>query len=109
MILSIFLNISLSMIQIIGTLDINATGIHEFRGILSEIESGEWKSSKVSLDEYKASAENQFKKNERISIRISEFDLKSIQKRAISEGMPYQTLITSLIHKYVTGKLLEVK
>ncbi len=78
-------------------------------GILSEIESGEWKSSKNTLGKYKASAEKHFKKNERISIRISEFDLKSIQKRAISEGMPYQTLITSLIHKYVTGQIIEVK
>ncbi|HLO42857.1 MAG TPA: hypothetical protein VK175_00915 [Leadbetterella sp.] len=77
--------------------------------ILGEIENGEWKSSKENLDGYKTSAENHFKKNERISIRISEFDLISVQKKAISEGMPYQTLITSLIHKYVTGKLVEVK
>ena len=77
--------------------------------ILSEIEAGEWTSNKDLLTQYKASAENHFKKNERISIRISEFDLKSIQKKAISEGMPYQTLITSLIHKYVTGQIVEVK
>jgi predicted DNA binding CopG/RHH family protein len=77
--------------------------------ILNEIEKGEWLSNKNDLSQYKISAENHFKKNERISLRISEFDLKSIQKKAISQGMPYQTLITSLIHKYVTGQIVEVK
>jgi len=48
-----------------------------------------------------------FLKNKRINIRISQKDLESIQRKALEEGIPYQTLIASLIHKYMAGKLLE--
>lgn len=48
-----------------------------------------------------------FLKNKRINIRISQRDLEYIQRRALEEGIPYQTLIASLIHKYITGKLVE--
>ena len=48
-----------------------------------------------------------FLKNKRINIRISQKDLESIQRRALEEGIPYQTLIASLIHRYITGKLVE--
>ena len=48
-----------------------------------------------------------FLKNKRINIRISQKDLESIQRKALEEGIPYQTLIASLIHKYITGKLVE--
>ncbi|MCL4386567.1 MAG: antitoxin [Actinobacteria bacterium] len=46
-------------------------------------------------------------KNRRINIRISQKDLESIQRKALEEGIPYQTLISSLIHKYTAGKLVE--
>lgn len=75
--------------------------------LLKSIENGEW-SSIGGTNTYKVAAKNHFKKDQRISLRISEHDLKSVQKKAITEGLPYQTLITSLIHKYVTGKLVEV-
>jgi len=48
-----------------------------------------------------------FLKNKRINIRISQKDLESIQRKALEDGIPYQTLIASLIHKYIAGKLVE--
>ena len=48
-----------------------------------------------------------FLKNRRINIRISQKDLESIQRKALGEGIPYQTLISSLIHKYINGKIVE--
>ncbi|GJM41288.1 MAG: hypothetical protein DHS20C20_15700 [Ardenticatenaceae bacterium] len=49
-----------------------------------------------------------FKKDKRINIRISGRDLAAIQKRALEEGIPYQTLIASILHKYVSGSLYDV-
>jgi predicted DNA binding CopG/RHH family protein len=48
-----------------------------------------------------------FIKNKRINIRISQRDLESIQRKALEEGIPYQTLISSLLHRYINGKLIE--
>ena len=47
-------------------------------------------------------------KDRRVNIRLSASDLKDLQTRALLEGMPYQTLIASVLHKYVTGRLAEV-
>lgn len=47
-------------------------------------------------------------KNRRLKIRQSSKDLEAIQKRALAEGLPYQTLISSLLHKYASGRLKEV-
>jgi predicted DNA binding CopG/RHH family protein len=47
------------------------------------------------------------RKDERVNIRISSKDLQEIQKKAIEEGIPYQTLISSVLHKFVTGRLTE--
>lgn len=49
------------------------------------------------------------KKNSSISLRISGYDLGKIKEMAASEGIPYQTLINSVLHKYVTHQLLEKK
>ena len=54
-----------------------------------------------------AVAQATFKKDRRVNIRISGQDLEALQKRAIEEGIPYQTLIASLLHKYVSGRLVE--
>ena len=48
-----------------------------------------------------------FRKDRRLNIRLSSKDLEAIQKRALAEGLPYQTLIASLLHKYATGRLRE--
>ena len=49
-----------------------------------------------------------FRKDRRLNIRLSSKDLEAIQKRALAEGLPYQTLIASLLHKYATGRLKEI-
>lgn len=53
-------------------------------------------------------AEETFKKDKRINIRISSRDLSAIQRRALEEGMPYQTLVASILHKYVSGGLQDI-
>lgn len=50
-------------------------------------------------------AEKTFRKDRRINIRISEHDMVGIQKAAASQGVPYQSLISGLIHQYVEGEL----
>ncbi|MDP1549744.1 MAG: hypothetical protein Q8L97_06240 [Nitrosomonas sp.] len=82
----------------------------EEQALLAAFESGEFQSEltpsrKKSVEE---SAAQTFKKNKRINIRISDRDLMAIQKRAMEEGMPYQTLIASIIHKYASGSLYDV-
>jgi predicted DNA binding CopG/RHH family protein len=47
------------------------------------------------------------RKTKRITIRIAPFDLEQLQNRAIEDGVPYHTLITSIIHKFITGKLVD--
>ena len=47
------------------------------------------------------------RKNQAISLRLSEYDLEMVKKRAEREGLPYQTLISMIIHKYVTGQLYD--
>jgi predicted DNA binding CopG/RHH family protein len=51
-------------------------------------------------------AEATFKKDQRLNIRISSRDLKNLQARALEEGVPYQTFAASLLHKYVSGHLV---
>jgi predicted DNA binding CopG/RHH family protein len=52
-------------------------------------------------------AEAMFKKDARINIRLSSKDLRGLQKKALAEGIPYQTLVASILHKYVEGRLHE--
>jgi len=74
--------------------------------ILEAYESGKLKASKPRID-YQTIARNTMKKNRKINIRISENDLSALQRRAAREGIPYQTLIGSVLHKYVSGFLKE--
>ena len=76
----------------------------------SSVERGEWKSAKGGKRErarYSRYAKATFRKDRRLNIRLSSKDLEAIQKRALAEGLPYQTLISSLLHKYATGRLKE--
>lgn len=78
--------------------------------LLGSVERGEWKSVRRVKGEarrYQEYAEATFKKDRRVNIRISNKDLEAIQKRALEEGLPYQTLISSLLHKYASGRLVE--
>ena len=80
----------------------------EERELLDSIEKGEWVSVKdePKMKQYAQYAKNTLKKNKRISIRMSNHDYIGIQTKAVEEGIPYQTLITSVVHKYVSGKLV---
>ena len=74
--------------------------------ILQAYENGLLKPSSLQID-FKTAAKNTIKKNRKINIRISENDLNALQRRAAREGIPYQTLIGSVLHKYVCGYLKE--
>jgi predicted DNA binding CopG/RHH family protein len=63
--------------------------------------------SKADLEKYRTAARETFIKDRRVNIRLSTPDLKDIQERAAEEGVPYQTLIASVLHKYVSGRLIE--
>ena len=78
------------------------------RELLDSVERGEWRSVRGLKGERKRFgryAAATFRKDRRVNIRISTKDLETIQKRALEEGLPYQTLISSLLHKYVAGRL----
>ena len=77
--------------------------------ILSAYEKGKLKSvaTKGELARFKAAARATGIKDRRVNIRLSSGDLSDIQVRALEEGVPYQTLIASVLHKYVTGRLAE--
>jgi predicted DNA binding CopG/RHH family protein len=84
----------------------------EEKDILESYERGEWESVKnpkkeiARLREY---ARNTLQKDKRINIRMSSKDLDQVQVIAVQEGIPYQTLVSSIIHKYVSGYLVERK
>jgi predicted DNA binding CopG/RHH family protein len=56
---------------------------------------------------HRAAADATFKKDQRLNIRISSRDLKNLQARALEEGVPYQTFAASLLHKFVSGRLVD--
>ena len=82
----------------------------EEKAILRDFEAGEFKS--VLTPERKnrlaKAAKENFKKDKRINIRISSHDLEALQRRALEEGIPYQTFVASILHKYVSGSLYDV-
>lgn len=77
--------------------------------ILTACEKGRLKSvaSKAELAKLKMAARATTIKDKRVNIRMSSSDLRDIQAKALEEGMPYQTLIASVLHKYASGKLAE--
>lgn len=82
----------------------------EEKEILSAFEKGELRrvrNKKKEIERHKEVAEATFKKDSRINIRISSKDLRALQKRALAEGIPYQTLVASILHKFAEGTLSE--
>ena len=80
----------------------------EERELLRSVEKEEWRSAPgkaAEIRRYREYAKATFKKDRRINIRISTKDLEALQKRALMEGVPYQTLIASVLHKYAAGRL----
>lgn len=74
--------------------------------LLDSFEKNEWKSVpnlSKRKNEVKEYARDTVRKNKRVNIRISERDLNELQRIAMREGLPYQTLISSILHKYVNG------
>lgn len=74
--------------------------------IVRSFENNEWESvpdlekRKLELQEY---ARETLRKDKRVNIRITGRDLRQLQRIALREGLPYQTLISSILHKYVNG------
>lgn len=84
---------------------------NEDNALLESIEQGEWKSARnkaALVKEFEETASNTMLKDQRMNIRIGKRDLEGIKAKALEEGIPYQTLVASIIHKYVSGKLREV-
>jgi len=78
--------------------------------ILEALESGKVRRAKDASDiqkRHQQYAEAMLKKDARINIRLSSKDLRGLQKKALAEGIPYQTLVASILHKYVEGRLHE--
>ncbi|NLC93533.1 MAG: antitoxin [Treponema sp.] len=82
----------------------------EEKDLMKSIDNNEWKSV-VNLEEMKnqlkTAAKKTLLKDQRMNIRIAKRDLEGLKTRALEEGLPYQTLVSSILHKYVTGKLRE--
>ncbi len=82
----------------------------EEQEILTAFESGSLKRSddiNNQLVRHREAAEAQFKKDARINIRLASRDVRALQARALREGIPYQTLVASVLHKFVDGQLVE--
>jgi predicted DNA binding CopG/RHH family protein len=82
----------------------------EERDLFRSVEKGEWKSVRnleAEIKEAKSIAHATIAKTERMNIRIAEKDLIALRIRALKEGMPYQTLVSSILHKYLAGRLVE--
>lgn len=77
--------------------------------VLDAFEKGQLKSlvSKAEVARLRAAARATALKDKRVNIRLSSIDLQDLQAKALVEGLPYQTLIASVLHKYVTGRLRE--
>ncbi len=80
----------------------------EEQGLMESIERDEWQPVK-NIDQEKekaiAAARNTLKKDKRINLRLTQKDYHQVQIKAIEEGIPYQTLISSIVHKYLNGSL----
>jgi len=78
--------------------------------LLKTIEHDEWESVK-NLSEMKnrleQAAKNTMLKDQRMNIRIAQRDLEGLKTKALEEGIPYQTLVSSVLHKYLSGRLIE--
>ena len=78
--------------------------------VLSAFEAGKLTAtvtSEAALRRYREYARATLSKNKRVNIRLSTPDLSEIQARAAEEGIPYQTLIASVLHKFVAGRFAE--
>jgi predicted DNA binding CopG/RHH family protein len=83
----------------------------EEQELLDSFERGEWKpvaNRKRVIERHVEYARNTLAKNRRVNIRISSKDLEELQTIAVEDGLPYQTLMASVLHRYAAGRLVEV-
>jgi predicted DNA binding CopG/RHH family protein len=84
----------------------------EEQELMKSIETEEWVSVnnlEEEIEKAKKAAEATLTKSERMNIRITPNDLRRLKIKAMEEGMPYQTLVSSIIHKYLIGRLQELR
>ena len=82
----------------------------EEKSLLDSVERGEWKripDFPQEAERYRQAARANLRKDKRVNIRMAERDLVRLQKTAAREGLPYQTLLSSILHKYINGRLVE--
>lgn len=81
----------------------------EEKEILESFEKDEWQSvgDPSRLSELRRYARATLAKDKKVTLRLSSIDLDAIQTKAVEEGIPYQTFISSILHKYITGRLIE--
>ena len=82
----------------------------EEQELLKSIENDEWNSvrnKKEVIEKLQNAARNTMLKDQRMNIRIAKKDLEGLKTKAMEEGIPYQTLVSSILHKYVIGKLID--
>lgn len=80
------------------------------KDILKSVEADEWQSVRDRRklgEQYQGYARETYRKDRRVNIRLAGRDLEAIQKRALLEGMPYQTLMASILHKFAAGRLVD--
>lgn len=82
----------------------------EEQELLQSLENDEWESVENLQDEIKLHheiAKNTLKKDKRINIRLSLNDLEALKTNAVELGLPYQTLVSSILHQYASGRLVQ--
>ena len=80
------------------------------KALRDSVEAGEWRSVRGRDEQaahHQARARETLRKDRRINIRLAARDLEAIQQRALIEGVPYETLIASILHKYAAGRLVD--
>ena len=82
----------------------------EEKELIESIERGEWKpvgDAEALKKKLRTAARKTMLKDQRMNIRMAKRDIESLKAKAMEEGMPYQSLVSSILHKYVTGRLRE--
>ncbi len=82
----------------------------EERAILASVEAGEWQpveDLEAQKKKYREVARATVRKDSRVNIRLPKRDVIAIKVKAMEEGIPYQTMMASILHKYVSGRLVE--
>jgi predicted DNA binding CopG/RHH family protein len=82
----------------------------EEKELRDSVENGEWQQIpdfKKDAKLFQEAARATFRKDKRVNIRMTERDMVHFQKTALQEGLPYQTLLSSVLHKYINGRFSE--